>query len=227
MVLILHQRHRKKKSYPESRQCAAAAAGKHKLRCITGDFSASMPSRPVVNANTAAFQGRRSDTVNDGSLSPLLELLLRGGIRQMDGQTGGQRATPRNGWNIDEHYGPVRKGGMTYSSGTVSLNLQRWQHPDRQVQSNTELCVAASEWSEWAGNHGNNDTNNVHCQGNICRRSGSCMERSHWQHRFPGTSLTQRAVRVQRKQWRRSRTNSQLPLPDPVVFVNLLILKAY
>lgn len=97
MVLILHQRHRKKKSYPESRQCAAAAAGKHKLRCITGDFSASMPSRPVVNANTAAFQGRRSDTVNDGSLSPLLELLLRGGIRQMDGQTGGQRATPRNG----------------------------------------------------------------------------------------------------------------------------------
>lgn len=143
------------------------------------------------------------------------------------GQTGGQSATPRNGWNIDEHYGRVRKGGMTYSSGTVSLNLQRWQHPDRQVQSNTELCVAVSEWSEWAGNHGNNDTNNVHCQGNICRRSGSCTERSHWQHRFPGTSLTQRAVRVQRKQWRRSRTNSQLPLPDPVVFVNLLILKAY
>lgn len=186
-----------------------------------------MPSRPVVHANTAAFQGRRSDTVSNGSLSPWLELLLRGGIRQMDGQTGGQSATLRNGWNIDERYGRVRKGGMTYSSGTVSLNLQRWQHPDRQVQSNTERCEAASEWSEWAGNHGNNDTNNVHCQGNICHRSGSSTERSHWQHRFPATSLTQRAARVQRKQWRRSPTNSQLRLPDLVVFANLLILKGY
>lgn len=112
MVLILYWQH-KKKSYPESRQCTVAADAfrENKRGVLTAFFYFRL------NANTAACQGRWSDVVNDRSLSSLLELLLRGGIRQMEGQTGGQSATPQNVCNIDERDGRMRKGGMTYSSG--------------------------------------------------------------------------------------------------------------
>lgn len=137
----------------------------------------------LFNANTAAPQGRRPVTDNGGSLSSLLELLLRGGVGQMEGQTGGQSATPQNDCNIDERDGRTRKGAMTYSSGSVSLNLQRRQHPDRRVRSKRRApcdCICVSEWD---GNHSNNDTNNVHCQENICRLSSSRTETSHCRRR--------------------------------------------
>lgn len=131
--------------------CDALRKGKWQTRCFDSVFLLPCHCGMLFNANSAACEGRRSNTVNDRSLSSLLELLLRGGIRQMEGQTGGQSATPKNGWNIDERDGRRRKGGMTYSSGTVSLNLQQWQHPDRQVQSNAELCLAASVWVKGMG----------------------------------------------------------------------------
>lgn len=71
----------------------------------------------------------------------------RSRYRQVETETDGQADRMAKGkrqrnaldWNIDEYYGCVRKGGMTYSLGTVSLNQLLYPHPDTQVKLNTEL----------------------------------------------------------------------------------------
>lgn len=48
-------------------------------------------------------------------------------MQNRDGQAGRWR-NASNDWNIDEYNGRARKGGMTYSSGTVSFNQLLCQH---------------------------------------------------------------------------------------------------